>query len=110
MGADTDLSSQFRQLQQQHQALQADYQALVEEQQRQASSKYQWLQQRTSELQTEAREQKKAEALQRVFYRIAERAAAGLSFYDFLQSVHGLLGELLYAKNCYVCLLSLIHI
>ena len=104
MGADTDLSSQFRQLQQQHQALQADYQALVEEQQRQASSKHQWLQQRTSELQTEAREQKKAEALQRVFYRIAERAAAGLSFYDFLQSVHGLLGELLYAKNCYVCL------
>jgi transcriptional regulator with GAF, ATPase, and Fis domain len=39
-----------------------------------------------------------------VFYRIAERAAADLSFYDFLQSVHGLLGELLYAKNCYVCL------
>ncbi len=38
------------------------------------------------------------------FYRIAERAAADLSFYDFLQSVHGLLGELLYAKNCYVCL------
>ena len=104
MGADTDLNRQFRQLQQQHLALQADYQALVEEQQRQASSKHRWLQQRTSELQAEAREQQKAEALQRVFYRIAERAAAGLSFYDFLQSVHGLLGELLYAKNCYVCL------
>ncbi len=42
--------------------------------------------------------------LQKVLYLIAERAAAGLSFYDFLQSVHGLLDELLYAKNCYVCL------
>ena len=39
-----------------------------------------------------------------MFCRIAERAAADLSFYDFLQSVHALLGELLYAKNCYVCL------
>ena len=63
-----------------------------------------WLEQRTRELQVESREQKKAETLQKVFYRIAERAAAGLSFYDFLQSVHGLLGELLYARNCYVCL------
>lgn len=49
-------------------------------------------------------EMRAALTLQRVFYRIAERAAAGLSFYDFLQSVHGLLGELLYARNCYVCL------
>ena len=43
-------------------------------------------------------------ALQNVLFRMAERATAGLSFYDFLQSVHGLLGELLYARNFYVCL------
>jgi PAS domain S-box-containing protein len=39
-----------------------------------------------------------------IFFQMAERATAGLSFFDFLQSLHGLLGELMYAKNCYVCL------
>jgi PAS domain S-box-containing protein len=104
MPSDADLQLQLKQLQQQYQALQADYEALQLEKQKQETSAIQWLEQRTRELQAEAREQKKAETLQRVFYRIAERAAADLSFYDFLQSVHGLLGELLYAKNCYVCL------
>jgi PAS domain S-box-containing protein len=104
MPSDADLHAQFKQLQQQHQALQADYRDLQLEKQKQEISASLWLEQRTRELQAEAREQKKAETLQRVFYRIAERAAADLSFYDFLQSVHGLLGELLYAKNCYVCL------
>jgi PAS domain S-box-containing protein len=104
MPSDADLHLQLKQLQQQYQALQADYRDLQIEKQKQETSANLWLEQRTRELQAEAREQKKAETLQRVFYRIAERAAADLSFYDFLQSVHGLLGELLYAKNCYVCL------
>jgi PAS domain S-box-containing protein len=104
MPSDADLHRQLKQLQQQHQALQADYRELQLEKQKQETSATLWLEQRTRELQAEALEQKKAETLQRVFYRIAERAAADLSFYDFLQSVHGLLGELLYAKNCYVCL------
>lgn len=104
MPSDADLHLQLKQLQQQHQALQADYRDLQQEKQKQETSATLWLEQRTRELQAEALEQKKAETLQRVFYRIAERAAADLSFYDFLQSVHGLLGELLYAKNCYVCL------
>jgi len=104
MPSDADLQLQLQQLQQQYQALQADYRNLQLEKQKQETSATLWLEQRTRELQAEAREQKKAETLQRVFYRIAERAAADLSFYDFLQSVHGLLGELLYAKNCYVCL------
>ena len=43
-------------------------------------------------------------ALKRVLYRIAERSTAGLPLYDFLQAVHGLLAELLPAKNFYVCL------
>ncbi len=104
MNADTLLQSELEALQEQHAALQARYRALQERQRQQEASANQWLEQRTQELQQEAREQKKAETLQRVFYRIAERAAADLSFYDFLQAVHGLLGELLYARNCYVCL------
>ena len=76
-------------------------QAAVDEKKTTASR---WLEQRTQELQREAKEQKKAETLQRVFYQIAERSTAGLSFYEFLKSVHGLLEELLYAKNFYVCL------
>lgn len=104
MPSDADLQLQLKQLQQQYQGLEADYRNLQLEKQKQETSANLWLEQRTRELQVEALEQKKAETLQRVFYRIAERAAADLSFYDFLQSVHGLLGELLYAKNCYVCL------
>nr|WP_315495599.1 ATP-binding protein [uncultured Rhodoferax sp.] len=91
-------------LQEQVQALQAknrQLQAALDEQQILAS---QWVERRTRELQAEALEQKKAEALQSVFYRIAERATAGLTLYDFLKTVHQLLGELLYAKNFYVCL------
>jgi len=45
-----------------------------------------------------------ADRLHRVLFRMAERATAGLSLYDFLQTVHHLLGELLYARNFYVCL------
>ena len=104
MASDADLQTQLQELQVQHQALQDAFRNLRAQKQEQESFANQWLEQRTRELQAEAQEQKKAETLQRVFYRIAERAAADLSFYDFLQSVHGLLGELLYAKNCYVCL------
>lgn len=99
-----DLHAQLAQLQQRYAALQADYAELESQRMEQANSANQWLAQRTRELEIEAAEQKKAETLQRVFYRIAERATAGLSFYEFLKAVHGLLGELLYAKNCYVCL------
>lgn len=98
------LPAQLEQLQRDYSVLQANFHELQQAKQRQEQSASLWLEQRTLELQAEAREQKKAETLQRVFYRIAERATAGLSFYDFLQSVHGLLGELLYARNCYVCL------
>lgn len=104
MSSDFALQHELEQLQRQHEALQTDYRALLAEKLQQEATTSRWLEQRTHELQAEAIEQKKAETLQRVFYRIAERAAAGLSFYAFLQSVHSLLGELLYAKNCYVCL------
>ncbi|MDR7307673.1 ATP-binding protein [Rhodoferax saidenbachensis] len=93
------LQQQLQSLQEKHDALQATLDA-------QRTQANQWLEQRTRELQREAQEQKKAETLQRVFYRIAERATAGLPFYDFLKAVHELLGELLYAKNFFVCLCS----
>ncbi|WP_296508127.1 ATP-binding protein [Rhodoferax sp.] len=64
----------------------------------------QWLLQRTTELQRDSDEQRKSEAMQRVFYRIAERATAGLLFYDFLKVVHQLLRELMFADNFYVAL------
>ena len=98
------LQAQLDRLQEQVQALQSknrQLQAALDEQQTLASE---WVTRRTRELQAEAREQKKSQALQNVFYRIAERATAGLSLYDFLKTVHELLGELLYAKNFYVCL------
>ena len=98
------LQAQLDQLQEQFQSLQEknrQLQAAVDEKKTSASR---WLEQRTQELQREAMEQKKAETLQRVFYQIAERSTAGLSLYEFLKSVHGLLEELLYAKNFYVCL------
>lgn len=101
---DLDLHLQLAELRRQHQALQLQHEALRASHQAQQLSTEEWLHQRTRELEAEAVEQKKAETLQRVFYRIAERAAAGLSFYDFLQTGHRLLGELLYARNCYICL------
>ncbi len=101
---DTSLQAHVDRLQEQVQALQSknrQLQAALDEQQTLAS---QWLERRTRELQADALEQKKADVLQSVFYRIAERATAGLTLYDFLKAVHKLLGELLYAKNFYVCL------
>ena len=95
MGSDTELLAQLERLKKDHAALQAGFHTLQAQQQKQEIAAALWLEQRTRELKAEAEEQKKAETLQRVFYRIAERAAAGLSFYDFLQTVHGLLGELL---------------
>ncbi|TAF87089.1 MAG: PAS domain S-box protein [Curvibacter sp.] len=91
------LQTQLRELQADNETLRS----LLDQQQIQAR---QWLQHRTSELQREAVEQKDAEAMQRVFYRIAERATAGLSFYDFLQVVHQLLRELMFADNFFIAL------
>lgn len=98
------LRAQLEQLQAQHQALQHHHTALRARQAQQQQAAQLWLDQRTHELQVQARAHRKIETLQRVFYQIAERATAGLTLYQFLQVVHTLLSELLYAKNCYVCL------
>jgi len=46
----------------------------------------------------------KESAFQQVFYRIAERATAGLPFHDFLKEIHALLNSLLPSINLYVAL------
>nr|WP_315463460.1 ATP-binding protein [uncultured Rhodoferax sp.] len=91
-------------LQAQVRELQADNAALKDQLTHQQLQARQWKLRRTTELQHDAEELKKAESLQRVFYRIAERSTAGLSFYDFLQVVHQLLGELMFADNFFVAL------
>jgi PAS domain S-box-containing protein len=101
--ADTIVSPE-QALQRRIAALQAENQQLRQLLEQQGAQTQAWMARRTAELEVEARASRKAETLQQVFYKISERATAGLSFFEFLQSVHGLLGELLYAKNCYVCL------
>jgi PAS domain S-box-containing protein len=77
-----DPSTQLHLLEQKFQALQAEYDTL---------------------------KQQKNEVFHQVFYRIAERATAGLSFYDFLKEVHTLMGELLPAHNLFVALCNHAH-
>ncbi|APW43569.1 GAF domain-containing sensor histidine kinase [Rhodoferax saidenbachensis] len=98
------LQAQVDALKAQHLHLQVQYQALERSLEQQSASAQRWQAQRNLDMEAQAQEHRKAAALQRTFYRIAERATADLSLYEFLQSVHALLGELLYAKNCYVCL------
>jgi PAS domain S-box-containing protein len=57
-----------------------------------------------AEQQQHLHQQRTTNTLEQVFFRMAERATAGLSFYAFVQSLHALLGELMTARNCYVCL------
>ncbi|MFB3915668.1 MAG: PAS domain S-box protein [Terriglobales bacterium] len=49
-------------------------------------------------------ERKRAEQLQSLLYHIAERANAAEDLQEFYAAVHGILAELLYAKNFYVAL------
>ena len=99
-----DDKAQIEQLQLQLSALRVEHLALERRYAMQAQLSETWLQQRTKELELEANEHRKAQTLQNVLYRISERATAGLPFFDFLQSVHALLSELMYARNFYVAL------
>ncbi|HXZ27734.1 MAG TPA: PAS domain S-box protein [Terriglobales bacterium] len=49
-------------------------------------------------------ERKRAEALQSALYRIAETASSAEDLQQLYASIHGILGELMYAKNCYIAL------
>ena len=49
-------------------------------------------------------ERKRAERLQSALYRIAEKAGSAADLNALFKSIHGILQELMYAKNCYVAL------
>jgi PAS domain S-box-containing protein len=98
------LQHQIDELQQQHQDLLHGYATLNAARARQQTEAKKWRDKRTLELQADAHQRLRAETLQNVFYRMAEQATADLSFFDFSKVVHNLLNELIYAKNCYLCL------
>ncbi|RPD88852.1 EAL domain-containing protein [Luteimonas sp. 100069] len=57
-------------------------------------------------LQAQIAERGRAERLQRALYRISELSVAAGSIERFYADVHGIVGELLYAANFYIAMLS----
>jgi diguanylate cyclase (GGDEF)-like protein len=64
------------------------------------------LQKANDELQAEIVERQRAEQLQRALYRIAELSVIAGSLERFYAEVHAIVGELLYARNFYIALMS----
>jgi diguanylate cyclase (GGDEF)-like protein len=64
------------------------------------------LQQANMVLQAEIVERQRAERLQRALYRITEMSVTAGSLERFYADVHSIVGELLYARNFYIALLS----
>ena len=57
-----------------------------------------------AELEKETRQRRQSEAMYRVFYQLAASASAGDSLHTFSAKVHELVGQLMVAPNCYICL------
>ncbi len=57
-------------------------------------------------LRAEIQERERAERLQKSLFRIAELGSTAGSLVDFYASIHALVGELLFARNFYIALLS----
>ncbi|MGQ4659722.1 EAL domain-containing protein [Lysobacter sp. F6437] len=64
------------------------------------------LQQSNRDLQSEIVERQRAERLQRALFRIAELSITSETLERFYAQVHDVVGELLYARNFYIALLS----
>ena len=64
------------------------------------------LQKANTELHVEILERQRAEALQRALFRITERSMSGDSMEQFYADLHAIVGELLYARNFYIAMLS----
>jgi diguanylate cyclase (GGDEF)-like protein len=62
------------------------------------------LTQLNSRLQEEVKDRERAEQLQRALYQIAELAAQPIASSEFYARLHAILGELVYAKNCFIAL------
>lgn len=50
----------------------------------------------------EITQQKQVERLQSALYRIADKASSALDLQELYKAIHGILQELMYAKNCYI--------
>ena len=61
---------------------------------------------RNRELQLEVGERKRGERLQAALFSIAERSSTAETLEEFYAAVHAIVGELLYARNFYIALLS----
>src|SRR2546423_2997317 len=49
-------------------------------------------------------EQKRAESLSSALYRIAEKTSSAIDLQQFYAAIHGIVGELMYARNFYIAL------
>ena len=47
-------------------------------------------------------EQKRAESLSSALYRIAEKTSSAKDLQQFYAAIHGIVGELMYARNFYI--------
>lgn len=77
-----------------------------EELERRVEERTQALQQSNRDLQVEIVERQRAERLQRALFRIAELSITSETLERFYAQVHDVVGELLYARNFYIALLS----
>ena len=59
---------------------------------------------RLEELEAAEVERRRAEQIQDALYRIAETASAAEDMQEFYAAIHGIVGELMYAKNFYITL------
>ncbi|GAB1595517.1 bifunctional diguanylate cyclase/phosphodiesterase [Lysobacter claricitrinus] len=59
-----------------------------------------------NEMQAEIEERQRAEQLQSALFRIAELSMSAPSLDDFYREVHAIVGELLYARNFYIAMIS----
>jgi signal transduction histidine kinase len=64
------------------------------------------VEERTRALRAEVAERERAERLQRALYRIAELSASAIGLDEFFAAVHGVVGELLNARNFFIALLE----
>jgi diguanylate cyclase (GGDEF)-like protein len=77
-----------------------------EELERRVEERTHALRQANRELQAEIVERQRGERLQRALFRIAELSITSETLERFYAEVHGVVGELLYARNFYIALLS----
>ncbi len=62
------------------------------------------VEERTRELTREVHERQRGEKLQAALYSIADLASSELDMSEMLHRIHGIVGELMYAKNFYIAL------